>query len=205
MSKVLFKKPMSGKIFSATQFVTSAYSAKQLGIADAEVAFVGLSNAGKSSLLNALCRHRQLAKVSKTPGKTRVINVFSVKHGRWIVDLPGYGYSAGSEKERLSWEKMITGYITGRPTLKAIFVLVDISSGAKGLDLDTLSWLKSLGMPYHVVANKIDRIPVTKLNKELTKLAQDLKTPPEEIIPVSARTGTGTGRLRAVVSSLLGL
>lgn len=191
--------------FNATQFVMSAYSPQQLGMAEAEVAFVGRSNVGKSSLLNALCRHRQLAKVSKTPGKTRAINVFCVKHGRWIVDLPGYGFAAVSEKEQYSWEKMIGGYISGRASLRAVFVLVDASVSVKELDLRMLEWLRSLGIPYHVVANKTDRIQKTKLDGRLRELAGGLKLKQEEIIRASAKTGTGIDRLHTVVSGLLGL
>lgn len=196
---------MVKNILNSTKFQMSAYNAGQLGIAEAEVAFAGRSNVGKSSLLNALCRQHQLAKVSNTPGKTRTINVFPVKHGRWIVDLPGYGYATVSEEERRRWEKMITGYVSGRASLKAVFVLVDAYTGIKELDIQMLEWLKSLNMPFYVIANKTDRIPKTKLDGRLQQAASGLKLKPEELIPVSAKTGTGMGRLRALVTGLLGV
>src|SRR3990172_8928006 len=100
------------------RFLVSAADVEQLGSCHAEVAFVGRSNVGKSSLLNALVSQTGLARVSRTPGRTRLINVFLVGPDRWIVDLPGYGYAAGPKAESAAWQAMIEGYLLGRPTLR---------------------------------------------------------------------------------------
>ncbi|MCX5703432.1 MAG: ribosome biogenesis GTP-binding protein YihA/YsxC, partial [Candidatus Omnitrophica bacterium] len=116
---------MNKSVFNNAQFHACVDSAHKLEDAQAEVAFVGRSNVGKSSLVNALCGRRLLAKISKTPGKTRTINVFSICYGKWIVDLPGYGFAAVPKKEKDSWKHMIEYYFSTRPSLKAIFVLID--------------------------------------------------------------------------------
>lgn len=196
---------MSQNIFNAAQFHMSVDAPQKLGDAQAEVAFVGRSNVGKSSLLNALCGHRQLAMVSKTPGKTRAINVFKVRHGKWIVDLPGYGFAVVPIKEKNSWQNMIAYYISSRPSLKAVFVLVDAYIGVTNLDREMLVWLNSIGVTCYVVANKIDRIAQPKLAAKCEALALGLETVPEQIIWVSAKKCTGITELRAVVAGLLAL
>ncbi len=130
-----------------THFLTSSASVKQLGAAHAEVAFVGRSNVGKSSLLNALCFQKGLAKTSKTPGRTRLINVFLTGTDRWIVDLPGYGFATGPARERETWQAMVEGYLTGRKSLRMVFVLVDAEVGPTKLDHQMLDWLRSVDLP----------------------------------------------------------
>ncbi|MFH0771754.1 MAG: ribosome biogenesis GTP-binding protein YihA/YsxC [Candidatus Omnitrophota bacterium] len=196
---------MNKSVFNAAQFHACVDSAHKLDDAQAEVAFVGRSNVGKSSLVNALCGRRLLAKISKTPGKTRTINVFSIRYGKWIVDLPGYGFAAVPIKERNSWKHMIEYYFSNRLSLKAIFVLVDAYVGATALDRQMLAWLKSIGMSYHIIVNKIDRITQVKLVEQRQSLALDLEVMPERILWVSAKKGIGIKELYTIVSSLLAL
>ncbi|HAH21711.1 MAG TPA: YihA family ribosome biogenesis GTP-binding protein [Candidatus Omnitrophica bacterium] len=196
---------MSKSIFNTAQFHACVDSADKLDYAQAEVAFAGRSNVGKSSLVNALCGRRLLAKISKTPGKTRTINVFSIRYGKWIVDLPGYGFAAVSIREKDSWKHMIECYLSSRSSLKAIFVLVDAHVGATALDRQMLAWLKSTGMPYRVIVNKIDRITQVKLVEQRQNLSLDLEVMPERILWVSAKKGTGIEGLQVVTSSFLAL
>ena len=127
-------------------------------------------------------------------------------NAKWLVDLPGYGFAASvSKKERYGWQHMIELYLSGRPMLKAVFVLVDANIDATKLDWEMLTWLKSIGMPFYVVANKIDRISQPKLVLQCQKLAKDLECSPENIGWVSAKKGTGIAGLRAILSSLLEL
>lgn len=178
---------------------------KQLGVCHAEVAFIGRSNVGKSSLLNALAGQRQLARVSKTPGRTRLINVFITGKDRWIVDLPGYGFATGPAKERAGWEQMISGYLTGRKTLRMIFVLVDAEVGPTKLDLQTLDWLRHLGLPYRIVATKADQVKPSKALKQRKDLAAILNLAPADVAWVSAAKGSGIPELRYEVAGLLDL
>jgi len=196
---------MNKNVFKNAQFLACFDSADKLDDAQAEVVFVGRSNVGKSSLVNALCGRRLLAKISKTPGKTRTINVFSMRDGKWIVDLPGYGFAAVPIKERNSWKRMIEHFLSCRPSLKAIFVLVDADVGATALDRQMVAWLKSAGMPYHIIVNKIDRITQVKLAEQRQSLALGLEVMPESVLWVSAKKGTGIKELQTIISSYLAL
>ncbi len=196
---------MNKNVFNTTQFHTCVVSAHKLEAAQAEVAFVGRSNVGKSSLVNALCGRHLLARISKTPGKTRTINVFSIRLGKWIVDLPGYGFAAVPIKERNSWKQMIEDYLYSRPALKAIFVLVDAHVGATTLDRKMLAWLKSVGITYRIIVNKIDRITQVNLAEQRQSLASDLEVMPEHIFWASAKKDTGIRDLQVVISSFLAL
>jgi len=194
---------MNKRVFNAAQFHACVDSAHKLDDAQAEVAFVGRSNVGKSSLVNALCGRRLLAKISKTPGKTRTINVFSIRDGKWIVDLPGYGFAAVPIEEKNRWKYMIEDYFSSRPALKAIFVLVDAYVGATALDRQMLAMLKSVGVSYRIIVNKIDRITQVNLAEQRQVLALDLEVMPEHILWVSAKKGTGINELRTIISSFL--
>ncbi len=194
---------MNKSIFNTAQFHACVDSAHKLEDAQAEVAFVGRSNVGKSSLVNALCGRRLLAKTSKTPGKTRTINVFSIRNGKWIVDLPGYGFAAVPIAERNSWKYMIDDYFSSRPALKAIFVLVDAHVGATALDRQMLARLKSIGMAYRIIVNKIDRITQVNLAEQRQRLVLDLEVMPEHIFWVSAKKSTGIKELHTIISGLL--
>jgi GTP-binding protein len=194
---------MNKRVFNAAQFHACVDSARKLDDAQAEVAFVGRSNVGKSSLVNALCGRRLLAKISKTPGKTRTINVFSIRDGKWIVDLPGYGFAAVPIEEKNRWKYMIEDYFSSRPALKAIFVLVDAYVGATALDRQMLAMLKSVGVSYRIIVNKIDRITQVNLAEQRQVLALDLEVMPEHILWVSAKKGTGINELQTIISSFL--
>jgi GTP-binding protein len=188
-----------------THFLTSSASVKQLGIAHAEVAFVGRSNVGKSSLLNALCFQKGLAKTSKTPGRTRLINVFLTGADRWIVDLPGYGFATGPAAERATWQAMVEGYLTGRATLRMVFVLVDAEVGPTKLDHAMIDWLREEGLPHRIVATKADQVKPSKALKQRKDVAADLGLQAGDIAWVSAGKGTGIPELRREVADLLAL
>jgi GTP-binding protein len=177
------------------RFVTSAADAKKLGVCHAEVAFVGRSNVGKSSLLNA--------RVSKTPGRTRLINVFLTGPDRWIVDLPGYGFATGPAAERATWQAMVEGYLTGRATLRMVFVLVDAEVGPTKLDHAMIDWLRMEGLPHRIVATKADQVKPSKALKQRKDVAADLGLQAGDIAWVSAGKGTGIPELRREVADLL--
>jgi len=178
------------------RFLVSASDVKQLGVCHAEVAFVGRSNVGKSSLLNAVAQRRQLAKVSKTPGRTRLINVFLAGADRWVVDLPGYGYASGPKEERASWQAMVEGYLKGRRSLRMVYLLVDAEVGPTVLDLQMIDWLRASGLPCRIVATKADRVKPSRQLVQRRDVAAKLALLPEDMAWVSSSKGGGIAELR---------
>lgn len=189
--------------FPALRFLRSAARADDLPACRAEVAFVGRSNVGKSSLLNAVTLHRQLAKVSRTPGRTQLINVFDAGEGRWIVDLPGYGFASAPAHVRTTWQAMIEGYLTTRPSLRMVFVLVDAEIGPTPLDHQMAEWLASVRVPFKVVANKADKVGKSRHASRHEALAKALGRTVEDVSWVSAEKGTGVAELRKLVQAIL--
>jgi len=187
------------------KFVTSASDVKQLGVCHAEVAFVGRSNVGKSSLLNALAMQTQLARVSKTPGRTRLINVFLTGPDRWVVDLPGYGYAAGPKAESDTWRAMIEGYLTGRRSLRMVFVLVDAEVGPTKLDHQMIDWLRHSELPCRIVATKADQVKPSRQLAQRRDVAAAFGLQAGDIAWASSSKGTGIADLRKEVAALLDL
>ena len=141
--------------FKKAQFVTSAFELHQLLPDDgAEIAFAGRSNAGKSSAINCLTRQKQLCKTSKTPGRTQLINFFSLGDENYrLVDLPGYGFAKVSKKMRQHWDEVLTGYLLGRHCLKALVIVVDIRRGLVDLD-GALIEMMADELPLHILLTK---------------------------------------------------
>jgi len=187
------------------KFLVSASDVKQLGVCHAEVAFVGRSNVGKSSLLNALANQTQLARVSKTPGRTRLINVFLTGPDRWVVDLPGYGYAGGPKAESASWRDMIEGYLTGRRSLRMVFVLVDAEIGPTKLDHQMIDWLRHTELPCRIVATKTDQVKPSRQLAQRRDVAAALGLQPGDIAWASSSKGRGIPELRNEVATLLDL
>jgi len=191
------------ELLKRAKYLLSEADPKKLEAARAEVAFVGRSNVGKSTLLNSLCQQRGLAKVSNTPGRTRTINVFAVDYLRWIVDLPGYGFAVGPSASREGWAKMIEGYLSHRPSLRGVFLLFDAKVGPTKLDHQMREWLSAYGLAYTLVGNKIDQVKPSQLLNHKSLVAQSLGVSPSEIRWVSAAEGFGIGPLRQEVVQLL--
>jgi GTP-binding protein len=185
------------------QYLLSETDPTRLGFAKAEVAFIGRSNVGKSSFLNALCQRRGLAIVSKTPGRTRAINVFALDHHHWLVDLPGYGYASGPVSSREGWSAMIEGYLSGRKSLRGIYLLIDSKVGPTKLDHQMREWLKAHKLPYFIVANKIDQVKPSHKHEQQKRIAQGLDTTVAEIQWISATEGVGMGPVRQHVVKTL--
>jgi len=141
-----------------------------------EVAVVGRSNVGKSSLINAMFK-RDIAKVSSSPGKTRLINFFQLNDNIYFVDLPGYGYAKVSKRERENWRKMIEKYFRNRDNLKLVLLLVDSRHEPTNLDIMMKEWLEALGIPFVVVATKIDKLNQSEKAKAPKKIREALNLP----------------------------
>lgn len=189
---------------SKTRFLFSEAHPMNMKEARAEVAFVGRSNVGKSSLLNALCG-KPLARVSGTPGRTRLINVFEADFGRWLVDLPGYGFAAAQADERADWQTMIEGYLRGRLSLKLIYLLIDAKVGPTKLDVSMLAWLRAFRLPWRAVAVKSDQVRGSELGTRKRELASGVGLPAAEVPWVSSEKGYGLDELRADVAARLDL
>jgi GTP-binding protein len=186
------------------RFVASATRTHQLPDSSAEVAFVGRSNVGKSSLINALANQKQLARVSNTPGRTQLINIFEHVGGGTVVDLPGYGYAKVPGRVRKEWPEMIEGYLLGRESLAMVFVLVDGEIGPTPLDEQMLAWLRENGVPHTVVATKTDKIRSSHRQRRRRELAEGCRLEPGDIVWVSAAKGTNLDQLRGLVVAHLG-
>jgi GTP-binding protein len=180
-------------------FVLSAGDVAQLPDTRAEIAFIGRSNVGKSSLLNVVARRKSLALVSKTPGRTQLLNCFAAGGDATVVDCPGYGYAVASKKTRASWQPMIERYLLEREALTMILLLVDGEIGPTKLDIQMLDWLRANTLPHTVVATKLDKVRPAKRDKRKRELAARCMLEPSDVVWVSATKHTGVDRLRELV------
>ena len=190
----------------ALRFVSSFPHAREMPATVAEIALVGRSNVGKSALLNALAQRKQLARTSKTPGATRLINAFELgaeDSRRWLVDLPGYGYAKASKAEQGRWSSMAEGYLAHREPLRGVLHLIDGEIGPNRLDLQTVEWLGGLGLPVTYVATKADKVRPSHRGARRGELQTKLGAERGDIQWTSASKGTGIGELRALVTALL--
>lgn len=188
---------------SQASFFISETNAKLLPSSIAEVAFVGRSNVGKSSVINSVCKIKNLARTSKTPGRTRAINVFTPARGRWIVDLPGYGFARVTDEEKKVWKEMIETYITSRKTLKMIYILIDSYVGPTDLDFMMMDWVRKLNIPFKIISNKTDKVKNLNLEELKCKISEICNVPEKDIYCVSAKKQTGFGILITDIGNLL--
>ena len=149
-----------------------------------EYAFIGRSNVGKSSLINAITNHKKLAKTSGTPGKTQLINHFEINDWWYLVDLPGYGFAKISKTMRANWEKMIMDYLYQRPNLMTTFILIDSRHEPQKLDKDLLDWFGSNQLPFTLVFTKSDKLTKKRLGDSLQVYRNYLKTQWETLPPM---------------------
>lgn len=157
-----------------------------------EIAFVGRSNVGKSSLINSLINRKALAKTSSTPGKTRTINFYNVEDTLYLVDLPGYGYAKVSKEETTRWSKMIDEYLTNRKTLVGIIMVVDLRHPPQDLDIQMLEWIRHFDHYVNIVATKKDKLKRSQLQKNMRALNDGFRLTEEAVlIPFSSVTGEG--------------
>ena len=168
-----------------------------------ELAIVGRSNVGKSSLINTLVGQDALARTSRTPGRTRLANWFEVDEEFHLVDLPGYGYAAVDKSMRESWRPLIESYLEHRDVLRGVVLLVDIRRGAEDEELDFVPWLAGKKIPVVVALTKADKLPKNKRMLEISKVKRALGLT-KDPIPVSAQTGDNIDALwRAIHKQLL--
>lgn len=168
-----------------------------------EIAFAGRSNVGKSSLLNKLLKRRSFARVSKTPGRTREINFFTVNGAFVFADLPGYGYAKISKERSSEWGPLIESYLRGSKDLRGVVQLLDVRHDPTDDDRQMLDFLADVGVPVMFVATKIDKISRAAADRRVRDLAIILQVDEDHIIPFSAQTGAGRDELAEAIAGLL--
>ena len=190
---------------SSAEFVLSAHAEDQFPRdGRPQVAFVGRSNVGKSSLMNKLLNRKGLARTSSTPGRTRAVNLFLIDDRFWFADLPGYGFAKAGHEERQRWAELVQRYLAHALPEVQVVLLVDAKVGATPLDRQAYEYLMSFDAPVTVVATKADRIARSKRAKAMAEIRRALALPEgAEPVPVSAKTGEGMAQLWRSISARL--
>lgn len=171
----------------------------------AEVCFAGRSNVGKSSLINALTGRKALARASNTPGRTQEINFFTLGESHYLVDLPGYGFANAPVAVVAKWQALLKAYLSGRPSLRRAFVLVDSRHGIKPVDEEIMALLDRAAVPFQCVLTKTDKISAATLDAVLVQVRARLAPHPAaypEIILTSSEKNEGLATLRAAIADL---
>lgn len=171
-----------------------------------EYAFIGRSNVGKSSLINMLTGKKGLAKTSQTPGKTLLINHFSINNGEfYIVDLPGYGYAARSKDQRAKLKELIENYVLHRREMTLLFVLIDVRHAPQKIDMEFMSFLGENGVPFAIIFTKADKLGPVAVQRNVEEYKQELHKQWEELPPVfitSSETKTGRNEILDYIESI---
>ncbi len=191
---------------TSVSFLKSVYDLSQLPPDHLpEVAFVGRSNVGKSSFINALVGRKKMARVSKDPGRTQSINFYLLNNVFYFVDLPGYGYAKVPISVRKKWKGLIEGYLTKRSTLKVVIVIFDIRRIPNEEDLSLLGWLESHDVPFIIVLSKADKLSSNKKREQIDRINQLLTVKAIDIMPFSSMTGEGKQAVWERLGSFVGL
>ncbi|PLY02021.1 MAG: YihA family ribosome biogenesis GTP-binding protein [Desulfuromonas sp.] len=156
-----------------------------------EVAFVGRSNVGKSSLINVLVNRKSLVRTSRTPGRTQLINFFDINHAMTLVDLPGYGFAKVPLAVKKAWGPMIRGYLGQRENLRAVIFILDVRRVPNADDLEMLDWLEEFEIPTIPVVTKVDKLSKNEVGRQLKKIAEVTGLPEEAFSLFSAHTRRG--------------
>lgn len=171
-----------------------------------EYAFIGRSNVGKSSLINMLTGKKGLAKTSQTPGKTLLINHFSINNGEfYIVDLPGYGYAARSKDQRAKLKELIENYVLHRREMTLLFVLIDVRHAPQKIDMEFMSFLGENGVPFAIIFTKADKLGPVAVQRNVEEYKQELHKQWEELPPMfitSSETKTGRDEILDYIESI---
>ena len=194
-------------IIKEATFVKSATNYKQCPSPDKhEIAFIGRSNVGKSSLINMLCNNSKLAKTSSTPGKTQTINHFLINKSWYLVDLPGYGYAKVNKQLRNTFESFISAYILNRPNLDCLFILVDSRHEPRKIDLEFIAWCGEKEIPIAIVMTKTDKLKPTELEHNIQVYIDTLPQEGEETPPIfytSAEKAQGKEELLEYIGEIV--
>ncbi len=166
-----------------------------------EIAMVGKSNVGKSSLINSMTNNSKLARTSAEPGKTRLVNLYLINEAFFLVDLPGYGFARAPKQEKDKWAAMIEGYLRGSEHLKRVFQLVDIRHEPTEDDQLMVEYLRHYDLPFTVVATKADKLSKAQRGKSIPAICRKLAVQPWEVMVYSSRDGTGKDKLLELIEA----
>jgi GTP-binding protein len=170
-----------------------------------EVCFAGRSNVGKSTLINALTGRKALARASNTPGRTQEINFFTMADSHYLVDLPGYGFAEAPKPVVEKWQRLLKAYLSGRPTLRRVFVLIDARHGAKAVDEEIMALLDASAVTFQAVLTKTDKVKGSDLDAALARTRAVLAKHPAafpELVLTSSEKGEGIPTLRSIIADI---
>ncbi len=188
----------------SAEFVTSLANYSEVPpVTLPQLAVVGRSNVGKSSLINVLCNRKKLCKTSSTPGKTRLINLFLINEEFHLVDLPGYGFAKVNKAEKKSWGERMEVYFSNSTLLKHVLLLMDIRHEPTADDVVMMNYLRQTGVPFTVVATKADQVKRGSRGKMLAPICRSMVVQPWEIVPFSSQTGEGREALLTKIETAL--
>lgn len=192
--------------FINVQFIKSA-SKKDDFILDelSQVAIVGRSNVGKSSLINMLTNNSKMAKTSNTPGRTRLVNYFNVNNQFYLVDLPGYGFHKAGKTLGETWDKVMNDYFVNNEKLKLVMVLLDSRIMPSELDKQMLDYLAELEIPHIVVLTKTDKLSRSEINNNVMKIAKDIMHNKDVIIPTSSIKKIGADKIANIIGKYINI
>ncbi len=169
-----------------------------------EIAMVGKSNVGKSSLINSMTGNSKLARTSSEPGKTRLVNLYLINESFFLVDLPGYGFAKAPKQEKDKWAEMIEGYLRGSECLKRVFQLVDLRHEPTQDDQLMVEYLRHYEIPFTVVATKADKLSRAQQSRSIPAICRALAVQPWEVMVYSSKDGTGKERLLELIEDEVG-
>lgn len=190
--------------FINVQFIKSASKKTEFVIDELpQVAIVGRSNVGKSSLINMLTNNSKMAKTSSTPGRTRLVNYFNVNKEFYLVDLPGYGFHQAGKNVASSWDQVMNDYFVDNARLKLVMVLLDSRIMPTALDKQMLDYLAELEIPHIVVLTKTDKLTRSEVNNSASKIAQEIRHNRDVIVPTSATKKQGADKIAQLIEQYL--
>lgn len=190
--------------FINAKFIKSASKKEEFIVDDLnQIAIVGRSNVGKSSLINLLTNNGKMAKTSSTPGRTRLVNYFNINNKFYLVDLPGYGYHKASKALADSWDRVMNDYLSENEKLKLVFVLLDSRIGATELDYQMLDYLASYEIPAIIILTKADKISRSEMGLQIAKISKEIRFNKDLIVATSALKKQGVERIEKLVDEYI--
>lgn len=190
-------------VIKSAKYLTSVVESNKILNDGIDIAFVGRSNVGKSSIINSLTNQKKLCKTSSLPGRTRMINYFYINNSFRFVDLPGYGYASAGKQNKIIWSNIMENYLLNSKSLKHVIMLIDSRIEPTELDVKMLNFLFYYQIPTTVVATKVDKLPKSKIGTYIQKCASKLSIGKDNIIPYSSETNFGREELLNLIQNVI--